>query len=94
MDTIRDVFHRYCASYESGDGAAVAAFLHPHHIYHPPGGAAAMSRTERIEDERFFFSAFSDIKMAIDLELAEADRLAARLIMQCTQTGTYQGIAA
>ena len=59
METYREIFRRYIAAYETRTGEKGAAFLHPSHLYPPPGGAQAMSRAERIEDERFFFSAFS-----------------------------------
>jgi predicted ester cyclase len=94
MDNIRDVFHRYIASYGTGNGKNVAAFLHPRHVYHPPGGAKPMDKAERVADEKFFFMAFSDIEAIVDVELAEDDKLAARLTMRCTHTGEYQGIAA
>ncbi len=51
-----------------------------------------MSRDERIEDEAFFFSAFSKIKTTVEDMVAEGDKVACRIRMDCTHTGDYQGI--
>ena len=94
MESSREIFRRYVSSYETGDAANVAAYLHPSHVYHPPGGGKSMVRKERIDDERFFFSAFSNIETVTEDEIVEGDRVAARITMRCTHTGDYQGLVA
>jgi len=94
VDTVRELFFRYIAAYESGEAEKVAAFLHSAHTYHPPGGGKAMNRAERVADENFFFAAFSKITASVEDLIVEHDKVAARVAMKCTQTGEYQGLAA
>ena len=53
-----------------------------------------MKRQERIQDEVFFFSAFSEIKTDIKDKIIQGDKIACRISMRCRQTGDYQGIPA
>ncbi len=85
---------RYFEAYNTQRPDAVMAFVHLDHIYHPPGGAAPMGRRERQADEAPFFAAFSDIESVVEDQIAEGDRVASRVTMRCTHTGTYGGIAA
>ncbi len=53
-----------------------------------------MNLGERIRDERVFFSAFSQIKTVVEDQIAEGNKVASRVSMHCTHTGSYQGIPA
>lgn len=88
----KEVIQRYIKSYETGDPENVKAFLHPSHVYYPPGGGKPLDLSGRINDEVFFFRAFSDIKTEIHDQIAEGDKVASRIEMQCTHTGDYQGV--
>jgi len=90
----KEAVRRYLESYNTQQLSAVMAFVHPDHRYNPPGGGQAMNRDEREADERFFFSAFSDIESVVEEQIAEGDRVASRITMRCTQTGSYQGLPA
>ncbi len=92
MENNRKLIQDYIKSYETGDLKNVAKFLHPSHVYYPPGGEKPMNLKERMEDERFFFSAFSDIKTIVEDQVADGDKVASRISMHCTHTGDYQGI--
>ncbi len=92
MENNRKLIQAYIKSYETGDLKNVAKFLHPSHVYYPPGGGKPMNLKERMEDERFFFSAFSDIKTIAENQIVEGDEIASRISMHCTHTGDYQGI--
>jgi hypothetical protein len=63
-------------------------------MYYPPGGSAPMTKEERIADEHFFFSAFTDIKAAVADIVIQNDKAAVRIIMTCTHTGDFHGVAA
>ena len=92
LETNKELVRAYIKSYETRDLNSVAGFLHPSHLYHPPGGGNPGGLGERLEDERFFFSAFSAIEAAVEDQVAEGDRVASRISMRCTHTGDYQGI--
>ena len=53
-----------------------------------------MTREERIADEHFFFSAFTGIKATVADIVIQDDKAAVRIIMTCTHTGEYHGVAA
>ncbi len=93
-ETAKAVVRRYFESYNTQRPEAVMAFVHRDHIYHPPGGAPPMDRRGREADEAPFFAAFSDIEAVVEDQIAEGDRVASRVTMRCTHTGTYGGIAA
>ena len=88
----KEVVRRYFEAYDTQRPEAVMAFVHPDHIYHPPGGEAPMDRKGRQADEAPFFAAFSDIKTVVEDQIAEGDRVATRVTMRCTHTGPYGGI--
>jgi predicted ester cyclase len=85
---------QYIKAYESGEQKNINAFLHPSYMYYPPGGGEPLALAARIRDEAFFFSAFSNIKIAVEDTVSEDDKVACRITMKCTYTGSYQGIAA
>ncbi|MFA6856903.1 MAG: ester cyclase [Treponema sp.] len=94
MQTVETVCRAYIASYETGQQDKIAAFLHPAHMYYPPGGCSPMTREERIADEHFFFSAFTNIKAEIADMVIQENKAAVRIIMACTHTGEFHGVAA
>ncbi len=51
-----------------------------------------MDRSGRQEDEAPFFAAFSDIESIVEDQIAEGNKVATRVTMRCTHTGTYGGI--
>ena len=86
------MINRYIKAYETGNQNTVNAFLDNEYAYYPPGGAKPLSKQERMHEESYFFSAFSEITATIQDQLAEGDKVACRITMQCTQTGNYQGV--
>ncbi len=86
------VVRRYFESYNTQRPDAVMTFVHPDHVYHPPGGGPPMDRRGRQADEAPFFAAFSDIESSVEEQIAEGDRVATRVTMHCTHTGPYGGI--
>ncbi len=88
------VVRGYFEAYNTQRPEAVMAFVHPDHIYHPPGVAEPMDRRGRQRDEAPFFAAFKDIESVVEDQIAEGDRVATRVTMRCTHDGTYGGIAA
>jgi predicted ester cyclase len=94
MENQKSVIRRYIKSYETGNLDNIKAFLHPSHVYYPPGGGKPMNLEERMDDEIFFFKAFSDIKTSIEDIIAEGDKVACRIAMHCTHAGEYHGIKA
>lgn len=94
MAGIRDLFEEYIKSYETGDRGEIAKRLHPRHTYYAPGGGGSFGLEDRLDDERYFFEAFSEIRTSIDEALVDGDRVAARITMSCRHTGSYQGIEA
>jgi predicted ester cyclase len=94
MDTGKELFRQYIKSYETGSLDRVKEFLHPSHLYHPPGGAKPMGLKARLDDGRFFLSAFTGIGTTVDDLVEEDDTVAGRVTMRCTHTGDYQGVPA
>ncbi len=89
-----DIVKRYIGAYETGNQQNVNVFLHPSYAYYPPGAAKPMNRDERIEDERYFFSAFSNIQTSVEDAISQGEKVACRVRMNCSHTGLYQGIPA
>jgi len=92
MDNKKIAFN-YLKSYEKGDQQVLDSYLHTEHIYYAPGGYEPSTREERIDEESFFFSAFKDIKVTIEDQILEGDKVVNRIIMNCLHSGMYQGIA-
>ncbi len=90
----KSVVRRYFEAYNTQRPDAVMAFVHPDHVYHPPGVSEPMDRRGRQADEAPFFAAFKDIESVVEDQIAEGDRVATRVTMRCTHTGTYGGIPA
>lgn len=85
---------RYFEAYSTGDINAVVAFAGPDYVLHPGGRGKAMNLEERKRDEMFFFSAFSDINVVVEDQIAEGDKVVSRVTAHCTHKGVYQGIGA
>jgi steroid delta-isomerase-like uncharacterized protein len=85
---------RYLKAYETGDIGASIEFLDPKYVLHPGRGEKAMNREERKRDETDFFQAFSNIRVTVEDQIAEGDRVANRVMMECTHSGKYQNIPA
>jgi len=94
MESLQKICRAYIASYETGQQEKISAFLHPAHRYYPPGGGSPMDLADRIADEHFFFSAFTDIQARIDDLLVQDDKAALRITMKCTHSGSFHGIKA
>ena len=94
MESGKELVRQYIRSYEAGSPDSVKAFLHHSHRYYPPGGGKPMGLEERMRDEAFFFSAFTDIRTTVEDLIAEDSKVASRITMKCTHTGDYQGILA
>jgi predicted ester cyclase len=92
MNSNKEIVSRYLKAYE--DCRTVERFLHPKHEYFPPGGAKPASLCDRLRGEAFFFAAFSEIKVVIEDQIAEGDKVASRIAMHCVHSGEYQGIGA
>jgi predicted ester cyclase len=89
----KTVVRRYFEAYDTGDIDAVMEFIHPNHVYHP-GGEESLDFDARKRDDQVFFSAFSNVKTIVEDQIAEGDKVASRITMQCTHTGKFQGISA
>ncbi len=81
----------YWSAYESGDPEALAAHLDPEHLYHGEGGGPTLDRKGRREEAGFFFGAFSEIRVVVEDQVAEDDRVATRLTMHATNSGGHLG---
>lgn len=92
MESNKEIVCSYLMSYESGNQEKVIEFLHPLHSYYAPGSLEPVNLNDRIAGEAFFFSAFSDIKVNIEVMLSEGDKVASRISMDCLHSGVYQGI--
>ncbi len=90
----KEVVRRYFEAYNAQRPEAVMAFVHPDHVYHPPGVAEPMDRRGRQRDEAPFFAAFKDIESIVEDQIGEGDRVATRMTMRCTHAGSYGGIPA
>lgn len=91
-ETPKDLVRRYLEAYDTQNPEDVMTFVHPDHIYHPPGGGEPMDFHERKADEAVFFSTFTDIESLVEDQIPEGDRVASRVTMRCTHTGSYQGL--
>ena len=82
---------RYFKAYETGDVEAVVAFLHPRHVFHPEGGRRALGLRARKREDAIFLRGFPRVRVAVEDQVAEGDRVATRVTMIATQSGRYQG---
>ena len=87
------ILQKYIKAYEEGNPENINVYLDPKYFYYPPGGGRQMNRDERIRDEKFFFSAFSEIRTEIKDKICEGNKIACRIVMHCKHTGEYQGIS-
>ena len=92
MQESENIVNQYIKAYEKGNPESINIFLDSKYTYYPPGGGKSMNREERIRDEKFFFSAFSEIKTEINDKVNQGNKIACRITMRCRHTGEYQGI--
>lgn len=90
----KEITRQYFKAYEKGNANAPMRFIGPAYTLHPGANGKPMSSEERKNDETVFFSAFSSIKTKVEDQIAEGDKVAARVTMRCVHTGKYHGIPA
>jgi steroid delta-isomerase-like uncharacterized protein len=90
----KKIAYQYIKAYETGDIEAVMRFVGPDYVLHPGGIEKQMNSDERKRDEMVFFSAFSNIRTAVEDQITEGDKVANRITMHCTHRAKYQGIPA
>jgi predicted ester cyclase len=90
----KELARRYFKAYETGDIEAVMQFIDSNYVLHPGGGGDQMNYEGRKLDEMVFFSAFSNIEVVVEDQIAEGGEVMNRITMHCTHSGEYQGIAA
>ncbi len=88
------IAYKYFKAYETGDIDVVMEFIAPSYVLYPGGDGKPMNSVERKSDETVFFSAFSNIQVGIEDQIAEGDKVANQVIMHCTHTAEYQSIPA
>jgi C-1 hydroxylase len=88
-EAMKAVARQYWLAYESGDVDSLTSHLHREHVYHGEGGGEALDLDGRRLSARFFFSAFSDIRVIVEDQVAEGDRVASRITMQATHSGSF-----
>ncbi len=82
------VVRAYFRAYETGDIEAVMAFVHPGHRFHPEGGGRALGYRGRRREDAAFFRNFSAVRVAIEDQVAEGDRVATRVTMTAVPKGS------
>ncbi len=82
----------YFKAYETHDSTVIMRFIASEYVLFPGGDGKPMNADERRRDETVFFSAFSSIRVAVEDQIAEGDRVANRIAMSGVHTGEYQGI--
>ena len=92
MEEVENILNQYVKAYEKGNQDFINAFLDPLYVYYPPGGEKPLNLEQRIRDETFFFSAFTEIRTEINDKVVQGNKIACRITMRCKQTGDYQGI--
>ena len=90
----KEITRQYIKAYEKGNANAPMKFIGPTYTLHPGANGKPMNVEERKRDETAFFSAFSSIKAKIEDQIAEDDKVVARVTMTCVHTGKYHGIPA
>jgi len=90
----KEVARRYFKAYETGDIEAAMKFIDPDYVLHPGGGGEPMNYEARKSDEMVFFSAFSNIEVVVEDQIAEGAEVMSRITMHCTHSGEYQGVPA
>jgi predicted ester cyclase len=81
----------YWLTYENGEVDLLVSHLDPAHVYHGEGSSAVLDYEGRRDEAGFFFAAFSDIRVIIEDQVAESDRVATRLTMYATNSGSFLG---
>lgn len=84
----------YWKSYETGDLEAVMAFVHPEHVFHPEGGGRAQGYRGRRRGDAAFLRTFADVRVAVEDQVAEGDRVASRVVMTATHARAAYGLRA
>jgi steroid delta-isomerase-like uncharacterized protein len=85
----------YAELWNKGNFAAAPEFLHPDHFDHnPPLPGLPQGDEGVIQMIGTFRAAFPDLEMSVDEIIAEGDRVAERLTLRGTHTGTFQSIPA
>jgi steroid delta-isomerase-like uncharacterized protein len=94
MDTNNSLMNKYFMTYEMGDIDLIKEFLHEKHIYYPPAGGDPENLEQRMNEEKLFFTAFSEIKVNINDQIFEGNKVATRITMTATHSGSFHGIPA
>jgi predicted ester cyclase len=87
----RALVRRYLEAYNTGSIDTVLEFVHQDHIHHP-GNGKPLDFDARRHDDQVFFSAFSKVETIVEDQIAEGNKVASRITMHCSHTGTYHGI--
>ena len=89
----KDLARRYFEAYSQGSIDAVMEFVGEGYVLHPGGGFEPTDADGRRRDESVFFAAFSDIHVVVEDQVAEGNRVANRVTMNCVHSGKYQGVS-
>ncbi len=90
----REVVTRYLRAYATGRSEDILEYLAPEYVYHGPAGMPPLDYGQRSAVSKSFLASFSNVEVDIADQLAEANRVATRIIMRAIHSGTYLGIPA
>lgn len=91
----KSIARRYMENVMSGGDLAVAMELCAPGFQHSfPGAPGPIGREATEQVTRAFHAGFPDLRVTVEEQIAEGDRVATRMTFQGTHRGTFQGIEA
>lgn len=87
----KDLVRRFYAGLDRHDFGVYEELCTPDFRSHFPGTSASQTREERERISRDFYEAFPDLLHTIEDLVAEGGRVAARISVTGTNTGSFQG---
>jgi steroid delta-isomerase-like uncharacterized protein len=85
---------RFFEAFKNNDQTTLEELLASDMVIHVPGMPGPVDRETHLQGIGAFHTAFSDLHVTIDGQIAERDTVATRLTWGATQTGDFRGLAA
>lgn len=93
-ESYKAITGRFFEAFATNDQAVLNEVLAHDFVIHVPGAPAPVDRDTHVHGIGMFSMAFSDIRVVVEDQIAERDRVATRLTWQATHTGDFRGFAA
>ena len=92
-EELKAIARRFFKAFENNDQVTLYEVLARDLVIHVPGAPDPMDRETHVQGISKFNAAFSEIRVNIEDQIAESDKVASHLNWQAIHTGDFQGLA-